>query len=352
MHKKLVFLDFWNLSLFDLFCTFLCHVDWLREAVATTSLLSSYPILTGTGRQRRQMWRAYGQCKEWIPWLPLSGRGARWRSSEPCKATPKSPYRGVYWHGAGGKWASAISDPASRRRHHLGLFEDDREAASVFDAAGVILRGSSMPRNFTDAEPSDKELLQARLRLAPKTKASSFKGVMRTGRSAGRWGARVKVKGRAHYLGTFDNEREAAKAYDDALRSGSHGRTPRSHLLACLNFPEEADLFSEKSWRHEPVPPGKTSRFLGVRYDPRTKKFVAQAACMYLGSFATELEAARAFDAASRPMGGRTNFGPLPNTAACRCNLKKIDPCCCALCGLLFALMPFRACMPRGSLHF
>jgi hypothetical protein len=58
--------------------------------------------------------------------------------------------------------------------------------------------------------------------------SSDYRGVCFVKRT-GKWRASIKIKGKAHYLGTFDNEIDAAMAYD--------ARAPEFHgQYAILNF--------------------------------------------------------------------------------------------------------------------
>jgi len=61
--------------------------------------------------------------------------------------------------------------------------------------------------------------------------SSRYKGVTFNRRS-GKWFARIRIHGKCIFLGTFESEVEAARAYDAAAKK-YHGE------FACLNFPEE-----------------------------------------------------------------------------------------------------------------
>lgn len=60
--------------------------------------------------------------------------------------------------------------------------------------------------------------LNAFNRRAPKGAASAYRGVQRAQNSL-RWFAQIRHEGKTHYLGSFDDEQEAAKAYRDAATS-------------------------------------------------------------------------------------------------------------------------------------
>ena len=230
----------------------------------------------------------------------------------------QSRFAGVHWHSRVGKWTASILHPASKMKKHLGVFEDELVAAAVCDAAEVLLRGSGSQRNFPDRAPSQQQLDEVAQRLKPQPRSSAFRGVYQ---SRGLWHAKIVINGTARWLGTFETELEAAESVDSALRCSSE---PRFRLLAHLNFLTPADFFSEETWHSEPVPEGKTSRFLGVHYDSQRQQYRAKARSRHVGLFHSEFAAARAFDVASATVGGRTNFLPPGHPASWPCSLGRV----------------------------
>lgn len=121
------------------------------------------------------------------------------------------------------------------------------------------------------------------------------------------WRATIRVDSKTHALGSFVAEIAAAKSYDKAFRES---QPCRSFLLHSLNFPDPADYFQESTWQSDPVPEGRSSRFIGVVWNQELQKYQACCKRIHLGCFPSEVDAARAFDRASLAKGGPTNFHP------------------------------------------
>lgn len=140
--------------------------------------------------------------------------------------------------------------------------------------------------------------------------SSRFKGVSWDG-VRGLWRARISPSLKVWHLGRFACEIDAAKAYDAAARK-IFGE------FATLNFPlgaEQAAFVDESQIGHgtpsgcpKRKSPTGSSVYLGVSWNGRNRKWIAQIAGRYLGSFVDEADAARAYDAAARELFGEFAF--------------------------------------------
>eukprot|EP01047_Picozoa_sp_COSAG01_P046408 COSAG01_NODE_4355_length_5108_cov_4.680176_1_plen_270_part_00 len=138
------------------------------------------------------------------------------------------------------------------------------------------------------------------------TGTSAYRGVTWLKRT-GKWRAEIRHQGRGQHLGSFNDEGDAARAYDARARQ-LHGASAR------LNFPGEGERQGAALQRVDPQVKAAnvaavamrqkqqrgTSAYRGVSWSKQTGKWVAsirhQGRQQFLGCFADEGDAARAYD--------------------------------------------------------
>ena len=133
----------------------------------------------------------------------------------------KSAFTGVSWNKGAKKWMAAIQKDGKRTR--LGYFDDDEAAARKYDGAAATL---GRPLNFPKNQGEASAVKRRDLTTIPDNGQSAFRGVC-WDKGGKKWRADIQKEGKKAYLGSYDDEEEAARKYDEA--AATLGRP--------LNFP-------------------------------------------------------------------------------------------------------------------
>lgn len=204
-----------------------------------------------------------------------------------------------------GVWASAESAALARDRAilHFGLEQE---------------RGLNFPGRARKLGPATPEALKREARLAHLKARGALTSYFGVTRYHGQWTARLRLQGKSHHVGYFEEASDAARAYD---------RVALFYLgkKAMLNFPEDAVPAPLEEVRTQVRAVRKadcTSKYRGVYWDAARGLWLARLRhaeqTHALGRFASEEDAARAYDYAAWAAlkdNAKLNFAAPPRTA-------------------------------------
>lgn len=244
---------------------------------------------------------------------PLSLEAARRAARYEARTNKSSPYLGVDLRK--GRWSASIT--VRGERFHLGTFDDERDAARAYDRAALFLRGPGTKLNFPleRSSPASPDDLRREGRAERKAATTSrYLGVSWSA-PAQAWAAFVSLRDTHVFIGHFDDEEEAALAYDSVARMllGPNARER-------FNFPDRKiaprSVESVRAELWERFKTGCSSRYTGVSWSKIEGKWRAtitvDGITHQLGAFEIEADAARAYDRAALTLLGPTAYVNFP----------------------------------------
>ncbi|KAG1657233.1 hypothetical protein FOA52_000436 [Chlamydomonas sp. UWO 241] len=155
---------------------------------------------------------------------PESGGGAH-----AGRRQKSSRYRGVSWKTASSAWDVRMQDPQTKRSRCIGIYCSEEDAARAYDFAAMQAHGLGVKRNFPGEDICESPVSKGEERK----RSSCYSGVT-WHKGSSMWHAQLtgpQTK-RSRHIGTYSSEEDAARAYDCAAVQ-AHGPGARR------NFPGE-----------------------------------------------------------------------------------------------------------------
>lgn len=137
--------------------------------------------------------------------LRLATNQQNQRNTRKPKGNYTSRFKGVHFSKRRGKWLARIF--INKKAIYLGYYDNEEDAARAYNIAAITKFGEFACLNDVDMSIDIPDV--------HRKKTSIFRGVSWDfGRK--KWCGKIYFKGRLYYLGWFEEELQAAKAYNDA----------------------------------------------------------------------------------------------------------------------------------------
>ncbi|KAG1667888.1 hypothetical protein FOA52_013648 [Chlamydomonas sp. UWO 241] len=231
----------------------------------------------------------------------------------------RSRYVGVSWDKSKSAWEVRLTDLQTKRSRRIGRYVSEKDAARAYDCAVVRARGAGALRNFPGEAISELPVTVGEERK--QRSSSRFIGVS-WNKAMSAWVVQLtdpQTK-RKRGIGFYASEEDAARAYDCAAVQARGPGVKR-------NFPGE--VISEMpvavgEERRVERKQGSSSRYIGVYWHKSNSVWLVQLwdpqakRVRHIGSYASEEDAARAYDCAAVQVhgpGAKRNF-PADEAAA------------------------------------
>ncbi|KAG1666396.1 hypothetical protein FOA52_006505 [Chlamydomonas sp. UWO 241] len=204
-------------------------------------------------------------------------------------------YKGVTCLKGRSAWVVHLYNPETKRQQHIGSYDSEEDAARAYDCAAVKLHGPGYAKhNFPG------EIISEPPASRGDAKSSRFNGVSKEQSSWVVYLYSPETK-RPRRIGSYASEVDAARAYDCAAVKLHGPGWPKRNFPGEVISEPPVSLGAKRKER-------KASRFsFGVTWN---KASSAWAASLYkpqrkhIGTYASEVDAARAYDCAAVKLHG------------------------------------------------
>jgi hypothetical protein len=183
---------------------------------ALTSFREEEAAAVARDRLALHLWGKAAQLN--FPKRRLKATSFEQLQSELREQRTASKYRGVSYDPNVQRFAWAAAITLDYEAVFLGRYATERDAAVAYDRAALYYLGTraklNLPKVSRAMKPATAEQLRREVRVEfKKLTKSRFRGV-KPNRNL--WAARIRHRGKEHYLGSFVDDEEAAAVYDKA----------------------------------------------------------------------------------------------------------------------------------------
>lgn len=253
-------------------------------------------------------------------------------------------------------WTATL--PHAGRTYSVAGMVSEEEARAAYDRMVLHYCGPDFPRLLPRRKLEAASQATLRREMKAKRRARSgtrhpgsqgFYGVYFSAKASERpWLALLSTPGptvrwregsklrqshrRCHYLGSYETEREAAEAHDRAVLHYYGPECPYLNYPDRAHSLEPADAATLTAYAYRLGKQTKTSQFRGVSYSQSAKAWMARISHegkqRQLGTFASEIQAAFAYNQAALELRGQSakpNFHPTTGEPLLGLSLQQFD---------------------------